>query len=101
MNSSLCSLFRELSAQKSRRAGQAPPNLKQTETHALQIFKRWLNALQANFGPPSEALTSAILHLLFPEEDAKRRYMMQETRLIQRLSQCYGVSSDKFSQWDK
>lgn len=100
-NGSLCSLFREISHVEHRPAKTTQPKFKQVDSPALKIFKRWLNALRTNLSPISEELTAAILRLVFPEEDAKRRYMMQEARLIQKLAICYGVDPRQFAQWDK
>ncbi|KAJ3498941.1 hypothetical protein NMY22_g19553 [Coprinellus aureogranulatus] len=97
----LCSLFREVAQVENRPAKHAHPKGKQGESLALQIFKRWLTALHSKFGPLPSHSTAAILRLMFPEEDAKRRYMMQESRLIQKLSQCYGVDPSRFNEWDK
>jgi hypothetical protein len=40
-----------------------------------------------------------VFSLLFPEEDIKRRYDMQETRLAGWLADCFGIRKDALTMW--
>ncbi|KAJ7918946.1 DNA ligase N terminus-domain-containing protein [Mycena leptocephala] len=49
---------------------------------------------------PLPANTTAIVfRLIFPEEDTRRKYDMQETRLASALSDCFGISATPLRQW--
>lgn len=60
----------------------------------LQIFKKWIKELQRKYShlPPGSLAT--IFCLLFPEEDTRRKYNMQETKLAEELAKCLGISLD-------
>ena len=40
-----------------------------------------------------------ITRLLFPEEDVRRKYDMQETRLAGYLADCFGIRKDILVNW--
>ncbi|KAJ2919477.1 hypothetical protein MD484_g929, partial [Candolleomyces efflorescens] len=97
----LSSLFREISRTKPRSSSNTQYKTKQDGYPALQIFERWLNALHQKFDPLAEGTTAAVFRLIFPEEDTKRKYDMQETRLVDILATCHGLESRNFTQWDR
>ena len=66
---------------------------------ALDIFRRWVSHLRNRFSPLPSGSTSIIFRLLFPEEDIRRKYDMQETRLAQCLAECLGVNAQKLERW--
>jgi len=37
--------------------------------------------------------------MLFPEEDIRRRYDIQETKMAQLLADCFGVEAKVFRKW--
>lgn len=58
----------------------------------MQTFQNWVEELRRRFDPLPPGTTAAIFRLLFPDEDAKRKYDMQETRLAQSISRALCVS---------
>lgn len=98
---SFCSLLREISKIKpksvaNRRAGQET----RTSYPALQAFNRWLENLRKHYSPLPLGTTATCFRLLFPEEDAKRKYDIQETRLARYLSEALGIPLEKLENWD-
>ncbi|KAK2463717.1 hypothetical protein APHAL10511_004468 [Amanita phalloides] len=67
---------------------------------ALQVFVRWVHDLRRRFTPLPIGTTHSVFRLLFPEEDARRKYGMQETLFCSHLAQCIGVSSDELHRWN-
>jgi DNA ligase N terminus len=95
---SFVSLLREIS--------QIPPQkttairLRTNDSHpAIKIFRRWNEQLRNDYSPLPPGSTSIIFRLLFPEEDACRKYGMQETKLCQLLAECLGVNAQNLEQW--
>ncbi|KAF8625598.1 hypothetical protein AX15_005289 [Amanita polypyramis BW_CC] len=68
------------------------------EYPALQVFYHWLEELRRRF-TLSPGTTRTIFRLLFPEEDVRRKYGMQEKRLCFHLAQCLGVPNDELLRW--
>ncbi|KAF8957438.1 hypothetical protein BDZ97DRAFT_1669960 [Flammula alnicola] len=66
---------------------------------ALQVFRKWVNALRTKFAPLPPHTTSICFRLLFPEEDIRRKYDIQETRMTQLLADCFGVDLKVFEKW--
>jgi DNA ligase 4 len=58
----------------------------------LRMFIRWVAELRRKYSPLPRGTTAAVFLLLFPEEDSRRKYDMQETRLSRELAKCFGVS---------
>lgn len=61
---------------------------------ALKTFRRWVKRLRECYDPLPPGTTGIIFRLLFPEEDARRKYDMQEARLARELCRAFGISSD-------
>ncbi|EIN06045.1 DNA ligase/mRNA capping enzyme, partial [Punctularia strigosozonata HHB-11173 SS5] len=53
---------------------------------------RWVADLNRRFHPLPKGTTAAVFKLLFPEDDARRKYDLQETRLARHLVTILGVS---------
>lgn len=98
---SLCSLLREISKIKPRPVAAAWKR-KETRTSypALGIFERWLENLRQQYLPLPSGTAPICFRLLFPEEDIKRKYDIQETRLANYLSQCLGLPRDNLENWN-
>jgi len=90
------SLVREISTVAPR-----PPGKKYTayDYPARRIFQNWVNALQKKFPPLPADTTATCFRLLFPEDDVKRRYDIQETRMCQLLVDALGISARDFEKW--
>ncbi|PIL24908.1 hypothetical protein GSI_12795 [Ganoderma sinense ZZ0214-1] len=70
-----------------------PRNARYIDSPAYKTFKRWVTALRGRYSPLSADTTTTIFHFLFPDEDGRRKYGMQETRLAQHLTKVFSVSS--------
>ncbi|KDR65743.1 hypothetical protein GALMADRAFT_148452 [Galerina marginata CBS 339.88] len=71
----------------------------QFEYPALQIFSKWVNELRRRFSPLPPNTTAICFRMLFPEEDIRRKYDIQETRMTQLLEQCFGIDRKAFEKW--
>lgn len=92
------SLLREISCNNPRKAGVG--SAKHPALYpALSVLKKWIARLRSDFEPVPEGTTQIVFRLLFPEEDARRRYDMQEARLISAVADCFGISASVLSQW--
>ncbi|EFI27392.1 hypothetical protein CC1G_14863 [Coprinopsis cinerea okayama7 len=69
------------------------------EHKVVETFKRWVEALNKQFGPLPQGTTAICFRLIFPHEDFKRKYDMQELRLQGLLAQCFGFNPSRFSEW--
>ncbi|KAJ7245174.1 hypothetical protein B0H12DRAFT_1211485 [Mycena haematopus] len=66
---------------------------------ALLILNNWVKTLRSKFAPLPPNTTAIVFRLLFPEEDTRRKYDMQETRLASALADCFGTSAIPLRQW--
>ncbi|KAI0630766.1 hypothetical protein C8Q77DRAFT_1135097 [Trametes polyzona] len=79
---------------KPRRATERQPRfIRYVDQPAYKTFQRWIGALRERYAPLPAGMTATIFRFLFPEEDVRRKYGMQETRLAQCLTKILGVSS--------
>jgi DNA ligase-4 len=100
MSTSFISLLREIS--------QVPPHsTRNSSTHShptLCILNRWISELRRRYSPLPHGTTAAVFLLLFPEDDTRRKYDMQETRLAQELAKCFGLTmagrGESLRRWD-
>ncbi|KIL69500.1 hypothetical protein M378DRAFT_69647 [Amanita muscaria Koide BX008] len=67
---------------------------------ALRIFVRWVKELRRHFTPYPNGTMHNILRLLFPEEDVRRKYGMQEKLLGSALTQLIGIKDEKLQCWN-
>ncbi|KAJ7623353.1 hypothetical protein FB45DRAFT_837508 [Roridomyces roridus] len=83
------SLIREISTHtRPRRTGSR----RDKQHHpALDVLKNWIAHLRSEFSPLPQETTARVFRLLFPEEDTRRKYDMQETRLAAALADCFSV----------
>ncbi|KAI0358264.1 hypothetical protein OH77DRAFT_1449955 [Trametes cingulata] len=87
-------LVKAIAAIKPHKATQKQPRgTRYVDTPAYKTFTRWVAALRERWSPLPPGITATIFRMLFPEEDIRRKYGMQETRLAQHLSKILGVSS--------
>ena len=103
LHSSFCSLLHEISGIKpfsTTHWRSFPKNETQTSYAALDILNRWLDALRKHYSSLPPGTTAIFFRLLFPEEDTKRKYEIQEKRLAGYLSGILGVSRKKLESWD-
>ena len=71
-----------------------PRGTHHTDSPAYKTFKRWIQALRERYSPLPPDTTAIVFRFLFPEEDIRRKYALQETRLAQYLVKILGVSSE-------
>lgn len=87
---SFVSLLREISQVPPRTTG----NLSANSDRMIRIFNRWIIELRRRYSPLPHGTIATTLLLLFPEEDSRRKYNMQETSLARELAKCFGVSME-------
>lgn len=85
---SLVSLLREISQIRPRPMRDTLTDMNTPK----EVFKKWVVELRRRFSPLPQGTAAAIFLILFPEEDFRRKYGLQETRLAQELANCIGVS---------
>lgn len=66
----------------------------------LRVFVRWVDELRHRFTPLPVGTTRSVFRLLFPEEDAQRKYGLQEKLLCSHLAQCISVPIEEIRCWD-
>ncbi|KAK0188852.1 hypothetical protein F5146DRAFT_1140422 [Armillaria mellea] len=78
-------------------------NLKRSRTDypALTKFRLWVDAFRKRYPNPAKGTTAIIFRLLFPEEDVRRKYDMQEKRLAQALGDALATSDPRLFNWDQ
>ncbi|KAJ7180474.1 hypothetical protein C8R46DRAFT_1069579 [Mycena filopes] len=92
------SLLREISLHsRPRRAGVRRD--KHAASYPALTFHNWVTRLRTQFAPLPDNTTAIVFRLLFPEEDARRKYEMQEKRLATALADCFGISATPLRQW--
>ncbi|KAG7093893.1 hypothetical protein E1B28_007532 [Marasmius oreades] len=87
------SLIREI-------AKDTSPNTHGQPQNPLDTFNRWLQKLRNDFSPFPPGTTSAIFRFLFPHEDARRKFGMQETALSRELAKCLCISDSRLLEWE-
>lgn len=75
--------------------------MRYADTPAYKKFKRWLGALRERYSPLPAGITVIVFRMLFPEEDVRHKYGMQETRLAQHLTKIFGVSSAVYGRGER
>ncbi|KAK0467324.1 uncharacterized protein EV420DRAFT_1636338 [Desarmillaria tabescens] len=68
---------------------------------ALNKFRLWVDAFRKRYPNPAKGTTAIIFRLLFPEEDVRRKYDMQEKRLAQALGDALATSDPRLLKWDQ
>lgn len=93
-SASFVELVQAIAAIKPHRAADKQPrSTRWADTPAYKTFKRWLGALRERYAPLPAGMTTIVFRLLFPEEDVRRKYGLQEIRLAQYLTKILGVSA--------
>lgn len=93
------SLLDELSFVASHSNSERESCSKHGNYPTLRVFVRWLDGLRKHFTPLPEGTTRSIFRLLFPEEDVRRKYGIQENRLASFLAKWIGVPDRKLQCW--
>lgn len=96
---SFCSLLREISQVLPQKATATRRRSTGPNYPSLDILNRWIAHLHKLFYPLPLGTTAIVFRMLFPEEDTRRKYDMQETRLAQYLAECFGVDGKRFQGW--
>ncbi|KAK0218025.1 hypothetical protein IW262DRAFT_1463334 [Armillaria fumosa] len=78
-------------------------NLKHSKADypALTKFRLWVDAFHKGYPNPAKGTTAIIFRLLFPEEDVRRKYDIQEKRLAQALGDALATSDPRLFKWDQ
>ncbi|KAF8817586.1 hypothetical protein BYT27DRAFT_7227272 [Phlegmacium glaucopus] len=92
-----CSLVREIS--KLPAPQTRVRQVKHDDYPALQVFRKWVEELRKRFSPLPSNTTAICFRMLFPEEDIRRRFDIQETKMTQLLADCFGVEAKVFQKW--
>jgi DNA ligase-4 len=82
---SLVSLFHALAEVKPRRASKHAGSAVH-DTRVRDVFARWVAELRRRFLPLPPGTTAIVFRWLFPEQDLRRKYAMQEKRLASQLA---------------
>ncbi|KAJ7777837.1 hypothetical protein DFH07DRAFT_796301, partial [Mycena maculata] len=95
------SLLREISLHSCPRKTGTRRDKHNASYPALDILKKWTARLRSQFSPLAPGTTAIVFRLLFPGEDARRKYDMQETRLAVALADCFGIpaKTKQLRQW--
>lgn len=91
---SFCSLIREISKLPATQTG-----IKHDDYPALRVFRKWIEELHRRFSPLPSNATVICFRMLFPEEDIRRRYGIQETKMTKLLADCFGIETKIFQKW--
>ncbi len=67
----------------------------------MSKFRLWVDAFRKRYPNPAKGTTAIIFRLLFPEEDVRRKYDMQEKRLAQALGDALATSDPRLFKWDQ
>lgn len=94
---SFVSLLHEISKIKPRRAGASPSKPTSGPPKVVQILDRWIAELHRKFSPLPPDTMMHFFRLFFPEEDVRRKYELQETRLARHLADIFSVSTSSNS----
>ncbi|KAI0332785.1 hypothetical protein GY45DRAFT_1273530 [Cubamyces sp. BRFM 1775] len=95
-------LVQAIAAIKPHKATEKQPrNSRHSDSPAFKTFKRWIAALRERYSPLPPGTTAVVFRFLFPEEDTRRKYGMQETRLAQHISKILGVSSSTHARGER
>ncbi|KAJ6581305.1 hypothetical protein B0H19DRAFT_1018028 [Mycena capillaripes] len=86
------SLLREISLHSRPRTKGNTHRPHNASYPALVTLKNWITSLRSKFAPLPDNTTVIVFRLLFPEEDTRRKYDMQESRLASALADCFGIS---------
>ncbi|KAG7443683.1 uncharacterized protein BT62DRAFT_325260 [Guyanagaster necrorhizus] len=68
---------------------------------ALNKFRLWVNAFRKRYPNPAKGTTAIVFRLLFPDEDVRRKYDMQEKQLAQALRDALATSNPRLLKWDQ
>ncbi|KAI0664436.1 hypothetical protein C8Q70DRAFT_947961 [Cubamyces menziesii] len=95
-------LVQAIAAIKPHKATEKQPRKSRYhDSPAFKTFKRWAAAVRERYSPLPPGTTAVIFRFLFPEEDTRRKYGMQETRLAQHISKILGVSSSTYARGER
>ncbi|KAJ6518607.1 hypothetical protein C8R45DRAFT_948670 [Mycena sanguinolenta] len=93
------SLLREISLHSRPKKTGTKHDKHSASYPALITLNNWIKTLRSKFAPLPPNTTAIVFRLLFPEEDTRRKYDMQETRLGAALADCFGTSAMPLRQW--
>ncbi|KAJ3500871.1 hypothetical protein NLJ89_g9598 [Agrocybe chaxingu] len=65
---------------------------------AARVLHQWVERLRRQYSPLPPNITGICFRLLFPEDDIRRKYEIQEARMTKLLLNCYGLDARKFDE---
>ncbi|KDQ19564.1 hypothetical protein BOTBODRAFT_28144 [Botryobasidium botryosum FD-172 SS1] len=74
-----------------RPASEAKPRHPEKEKKSRKVIRGWISSLRQPLPPKTGVI---LFRLLFPEEDVRRKYDIQEARLAKLLPEVLGVTAD-------
>ncbi|KZT07561.1 uncharacterized protein LAESUDRAFT_115651 [Laetiporus sulphureus 93-53] len=86
------SLISAIAKIKPRKVSQN--NSSRSTPYVVQTFRNWVAELHRRYAPLPPGTAAIVFRLLFPEEDVRRKYGLQETRLAQSISKVLGISKN-------
>ncbi|PCH44474.1 hypothetical protein WOLCODRAFT_105197 [Wolfiporia cocos MD-104 SS10] len=90
---SFASLIHAVAAIRPRKTNEKKTTGTRSESHAIKTLRNWVTELCRRHSPLPADMVAMVFRLLFPEEDIKRKYNMQETRLARYLVDILTVST--------
>ncbi|CCM02607.1 uncharacterized protein FIBRA_04710 [Fibroporia radiculosa] len=85
------SLIREISSETPRKAGFRAT--KNRTSYVIRTFRNWVSELHRQYAPLPVGMTGVLFRLLFPDQDVRRKYGLQETTLSRQLAEVFAVST--------
>ncbi|KAJ8094352.1 hypothetical protein PM082_010786 [Marasmius tenuissimus] len=83
-----------------RIARETAPTSRKKPRNPIESLNEWLSRLRTDFSPVPDGTTSIILRFLFPHEDKRRIFDMQEKALSKEIGKALGVADERFIYWD-
>jgi DNA ligase-4 len=98
---SFCHLVRAIgSVEPASVAGRRKPTSR-FDYPALNKFELWVKELRAKYFPLRPGTTTVCFKFLFPEEDVRRKYNIQETAMMKSLAESLGKQRGDFDGWNQ
>ncbi|KAK1227208.1 hypothetical protein PQX77_009842 [Marasmius sp. AFHP31] len=81
-------------------AKETNPVSRKKPRNPIESLNEWLKRLRTEFSPVPDGTTSIVFRFLFPHEDKRRIFDMQEKALSKEIGKALGVTDERFIYWD-